>query len=144
MKRGNVLYGGRDQEQLDESIEDVVKSLMDGGWSYTGGPESWEEFADQISWPIEVLVYRRKALPGPEAGAEAVLGYLLDLFDDEYGDPDGDNTDPTPGMKAAAETFVQAILSEYVPWQCEPTGEIIRVTREEAAAMLGEKEEIPA
>lgn len=144
MKQDGVLYGIEGQEQLDESIEGVVESLMIGGWSYTGGSGTWKEIADQISWPIEVLVYRRKALPGPEAGAEAVLGYLLDLFDDEYGDPDKAYNDPTPGMKAAAETFVQAVLSEYVPWQCEPTGEIIRVTREEAAAMLGEKEEIPA
>lgn len=140
MKQQEIFYGVEGQEQLDESVKDVVESLVNGGWSYTGGSGSWKEIADQISWPIEVHVYRRRALPRPET----ILGFVLDMLDEEYCDPDGDNTDPTPGMKAAAETFVQAILSEYVPWRCEPTGEIIRVTREEAAAMLGEKEESPA
>lgn len=51
--------------------------------------------------------------------AEWLLDNLLETLDEEYGDPDGDGTEPTEGMKQAANEFIKKVFSEYHAWNCE-------------------------
>lgn len=48
---------------------------------------------------------------------------LLDQLDDEYGNPNGDPTEPTEAMEKAEKRFLKAIYREYLPWACE---EVVR------------------
>lgn len=51
--------------------------------------------------------------------ADWALEYLLENWDEEYGNPDVATT-VTDGMKKAAQQFVDAIRAEYHVWCCEP------------------------
>lgn len=64
--------------------------------------------------------------------AEDLLDRLLERLDEENSDPDGDNTEPTAPMKDAAKTFVEAVVSGYFVWACEPTGQVIEISRGQA------------
>ena len=92
--------------------------------------EAIEEMLDQVPCPIDdfgEVVVAEYAPMKCSADAERVLERLLESLDDEYGDPDGDYTEPTDSMKQAAEAFVRAVVAEYTPWACEPTGNEVRV-----------------
>ena len=51
-----------------------------------------------------------------------VLEGVLDQLDEKYGDQDGDSSEATGGMIAAAKSFCETIQKEYVSWNCEKTG----------------------
>lgn len=127
MNKTDTLYGTEDQERLDESVEEVIQDLLDG---------LDEGETAKIGWPIKVIVYRRVDLSKQVVRlADIVLADLLERLDEDNSDPDGDGTEPTATMRQAARQFVSAVLAEYVPWACEPTGEVIEVTREQAKEM---------
>ena len=92
--------------------------------------EAIEEILDQASCPLadygEVVVVGYANVE-PVWKAASILEDFLDRLDEEYGDPDGDITEPTEAMKQAADAFVRAVLAEYQTWVCEPTGEQVRV-----------------
>jgi hypothetical protein len=81
--------------------------------------EAIEEFIDQL-WgdqplPASITVYgwRRTALePASWINARAIE-MVLENLDEDFGDPDGDATDVTEPMKAAAKVFVDAVAAEY-------------------------------
>jgi hypothetical protein len=120
------FYGLKDQERLDESVKTCVERLLADG--FTG-------------WPIKVYVHQQMDVGGEFMAAsiaEHAIERALDNLDEEYGDPDGDPTEPTEAMKAAALAFGRAVVADYVPFMCEETGEVIEVTREAAMEMMGE------
>lgn len=102
-----VWYGVEGQEQLDQTIEDVLDNYDEGT-------------------PVEILVFRKMKITGVDRMALHVLEGLLEDLDDDYRDPGGDSTKPTEGMKAAAKAFVEAVVKEYNVWACQPTGEVIK------------------
>lgn len=59
---------------------------------------------------------------------------IEDLFNDieidEYYDY------PTEKMKKAAADFIKVIKSEYKPWMCEPTGEVLKFSKENVLGIL--------
>lgn len=55
------------------------------------------------------------------------LEWMLEILDEEYGDPNDCGTEPTEKMKAAEKVFVDAVLSEYLPWTCEQSGKAVTV-----------------
>lgn len=130
--KDDALYGCETDEQLQESVEAVVEAWFDE----TDGP--FDNAAENIEWPLKVYVYRRKTVSEQDKALNAgrVLARILDDLDDEYGDPDGDHTESTPGMMEAAKAFVEAVCREYAPWACERTGEVVQVTRGEARKMV--------
>lgn len=133
------LYGAADAPEdrpLGTDLWEVVLDHLDG----LPGYETWGDCLDRYPWPMRVIVHRRAQPPSAEAVAERVLDHVLDWLDEEYGDPDpySDKIDATPAMLEAARTFARVLLSEYLVWACEPTGEIIEVSREDAVALLGE------
>lgn len=132
------LYGLADDERLSESIEDVVERVLDDAVLNRG--ESFDETADRLEWPLKIYTYRRKVvgIDVKTAAARVALDLVLERLDEEYSDPDGDGTTPTATMCAAAATFVEAVTAGYAGtagyfvWQCEPTGDFVEITREQA------------
>lgn len=98
------LFGFIDDEHLSSSIEEVTDRATEGK-------------------PIEVHVFRRMKV-NPDRLAERTLERIIEDLDEDYGDPDNP-TELTEAMKAAAKQFIEALLKEYVVWNCEPTGEVI-------------------
>lgn len=135
MPKDAQLYGLQDQEDLNTDIESVVERVLDNACEVVG--ESFVAGAARINWPLCVYVYRRMTLPSPEKMAEWAIDAILEPLDGEYGDPDGGRTKPTQAMNVAALALAKAVAAEYVPWACEPTGEVIEITEDEAIDMCG-------
>ena len=135
MNKNDTLYGLEDQERLDLDPDDVIDRVIDDAASFAG--ESFDAIAERLDWPLKVKVYKRMSLGGVDLTltiATTALERTLDDLDENYGDPDGDYSDPTEAMKSAARAFARAVLADYVPWACEPTGEVIEYTREQVRA----------
>ena len=129
----NLLYGLKDWEELVPTVEEVVEKVLEDNCDFAGEGDS--AIADRLTWPLEVVVFRRMDVGGKAEAqriASDVLERTLEWLDEEFGNPDGDATDATDGMNEAAQAFGRVVVAEYVAWQCEPTGEVIKVTREEA------------
>lgn len=124
MKKDDILYGLEHQERLSTSIDEVLEDFLQGAG------------LDSIDWPIRILVHRRMDVSHfKDIIARGALEDALERIDEEHGDPDGDPAEPTPEMVKAAEAFAAAVVDGYVPWACEPTGEVIEYTREQVLAL---------
>lgn len=66
--------------------------------------------------PAEVVVYKF-AVAKPKLSG--VLAQALEWLDEEYGNPEGDATEPTATMKEAEKVFIAAVLKEYKSWRCD-------------------------
>ena len=92
-------WGPRGAEYLyatdkDEAIEAIIDGL------------------DAFPEKIEICGYAEMI---PDWAHYAPLESMLDNLDEEYGDPDGGYTKPTPDMKKAEEAFMSVIAEEYEP-----------------------------
>lgn len=102
------MWGGEDDEMLvHENIDDFIESLLDGD------PD--EDFPASIT----VCGYKRRTMDSNDLRADQILEDILENLDQEYGDPDGDQTDPTADMEQAAQALVEAIKKDYEVWSCE-------------------------
>lgn len=112
-------YGCKDQERLDSSPDEVVERLMQD--------EDYSEF------PIKVYVFRPMDIAKDENSlSKDILEDIIERLDEEYGDPDGDYTEPTEDMKKASLELAKVILRDYKSWMCEETGEILEYSKEQA------------
>lgn len=137
MNKDDRCYGLDHQERLDAEPEDVVEGLL--GAAVERPDEPFDATADRMTWPLKVHVFRRVSLIRhiPLLALNAVEG-MLERLDEDYAGEDAAATKPTEAMKAAAVALAQAVVAEYVPWACEPTGEVIEYTREQAKALWEE------
>ena len=109
---------------MDDAIEEVVESC--------GG-------VDEVEWPVQLLVFRPMDVQRLACYvAKRALDDVLEYLDEEHSDPDGDATEPTSAMKAAADAFAKVVTDEYVSWSCEPTGEVVEYTREMREKEMGQ------
>ena len=58
-------------------------------------------------------------------------------INENYGDPDGDYTEPTENMISVAIALVDIIKREYPVFLCEPTGEKLAFSKEEVFDIIG-------
>ena len=115
MTQNAILYGIEGQEHLDCDLDDLIERLVEIGHN---------------EWPVEVLEFRRTDVKRhAKRLAYLALDEMLEALDEEHMDPDGNPTEPTESMKAAARVFAQAVVAEYVSWNCEPTGNVIKVEK---------------
>lgn len=132
------LYGLEDQERLDDELRDVIERAVEDACEVVG--EGTDVIISRMLWPLRVLVYRHAELASPEELGRIALDALLERLDEKYGNEDECGPDkPTDAMVAAATALGESVREEYVPWACEPTGEVIEVTEEQAREMLGEE-----
>ena len=138
MNKNDKAYGLDGAERLEASVRDVVNGVID---EHRYPNETWETAAKRIHWPIEVREHKRMV---PYQTAQSIADHAmmaaLEDLDEEYGDPDADATKPTDAIKAAALAFGEAVLADYVPWMCEPTGNVIKVSQEDAWKMYTKEE----
>lgn len=100
-----IFWTCRDSERLTcESVDEAVEEYLDAVPMY--------------EWP-ETLTVRGFEPQAATYDGDTVLERMLEHLDEEYGDPDGDPTEPTEEMKAAADAFVTVVLAGYRSWACE-------------------------
>jgi len=102
----NIFYGEDECQSLHcETMDDAIEEILDGS----------EE--DPVA--VEICKYRtlevsKKFLEG------RILEYCLEFLDEEFGNYESDDvTEITQKMKEAEQAFINALLEEYQPWQCE-------------------------
>lgn len=104
-----------DERLVHTSPDDAIESIID-----SHHPATIDEIGD--------ITVHEFAPVKPQLGSvHEPLETLLERLDEEYGDPEGDGCEPTAAMLAAQKAFVDAVLAEYVPWACEPTGNKLTV-----------------
>lgn len=129
-----LSYGLEDWETLVESPEDALEQIV---CCEQARGESWETVFSRIEWPVEVLVYKPMDVTKNSASlATLALNHMLEELDELYSDPEGDATEPTQAMKEAAKAFADAVVKDYVSWECEPTGDKVTFTLEQAREMF--------
>ena len=104
------LYHGDREDAIEEWLDKFLEPNMTPEQVLAALPEE-----------LEVYGYARMKPPTPDGvldpDPDGVLERVLEDLDEVYGDPDA-ATKPTPAMKAAAQTFVDSIMAEYVSWAC--------------------------
>lgn len=142
MSEPKKFYGMENTERLEfDDPDEVVDRYLDDAVNTPG--ESFDSVAERLAFPIEVCEYEPMEIPDAQDIANSALEHALENLDEEYGDPDGDNTEPTEAMKAAALSFGRAVVADYVPWACEQTGKVIEYTREQCREIYGPAEPAP-
>jgi len=132
MKKDDLCYGLDGWECLEMDPDAAVERVLENACCKVG--EGFDVMADRIEWPIRILVFKRRDIGGEACAkiiAERAIGGALENLDEEYSNPDGDYTDATEGMEAAALAFGRAVVAEYVSWTCEPNGDVIEYTRDQ-------------
>ena len=133
MNKGDILYGLAPWEQLEMDPDSAVERVLENACDKVG--EGFDAMAARIEWPIKILVFKRRDIGGEARAksiAESAIEDALERLDEEYADPDGDYTEATEKVKEAALAFGRAVVANYVAWTCEPTGEVIEYTRDQA------------
>jgi len=133
MNKDDICYGLEHWERLEMDVESVIESVLEDACVKPG--EGFDAMADQIDWPIKILAFKRRDIGGEACAktiANTAIEDALEMLDEEYCDPDGDNTESTDAMESAALAFGRAVVADYVSWTCEPNGNVIEYTREEA------------
>lgn len=126
-------YGLKDWERLEPDPDSVVERILEDACHEVG--ESFDAIASRIEWPIRILVYKQQDIGGDKKAeliAIDALESVLESLDETYGDPEGDPTQATVAMKKAALAFGRAVVTDYKPWLCDFTGEVIEYTKERA------------
>lgn len=138
MNKDDTLYGLLDWEYLKHDPDEAVEEIVDQAVARVGEP--FEITASHITWPLRIHVFKRRNIGGEGAVndiARRVIEDTLERLEEEYGDWKSDKEPtPTPAMKAAALAFGRAVVAGYVPFMCEPTGEVIEYTRAQAAKLI--------
>ena len=132
MKKDDVFYGLEHWEKLESDLETVTERVLENACYKVG--EGFDAMADRVTWPIRIFVFKRKAVGGEKCAAAIAYKAIEQAFenlDDDYSDPDGCASKPSEAIKEAALAFGRAVVAEYIPWICEPTGEVIEYTREQ-------------
>ena len=141
---GSVMNKLGDAEQESIRYDTLKRSLGDVNVSFAvlrdsirhaaaGMDTTFDEAAASEEWPMKICVFRRMDhWTSRHILAERALDRLLEDLDEEYGDHDGEPTEPSESMKRASLAFADSILKEYMPFMCEPTGEVIEITKQQA------------
>lgn len=109
------FYSYKDPETLmHEDLGDAIVEYLDDN-----EPEEWERKVTFTRYEHRVISDARK-----KSLAEDVLESLLELLDEDYGDPESSTT-PTATMEAAATELVAAVTTGYKVWACSREEEIV-------------------
>jgi hypothetical protein len=123
-------YGLPEWEILSSDKDEALERIFEDHREKVG--EGDEAVAERIEWPIILHVYELMKLPKAESIADKVLDNLYDDLNGEFSIPEGNYEDPSALVKRAALSLAAAIRLTFKTWQCEPTGEKITITKEEA------------
>lgn len=103
-KREVICWGAPDEERLThDDMDEAIEAILDA-WD---GP---------LTGTVTVCGFARMPF---RLDFDRILDDILERLDEELSNPDGEPTEPTPKMRAAAEALVDAIKADYVVWACE-------------------------
>lgn len=103
----DVYYGIGDQERLNHDIEDCIQYYLDD--------------CDPDNMPESIVVHEN-APDKASVDVDYMLDHVYEMLDEEYGDPDGDSTEPPECVVKKAHELAALIMQHYQVWRCEPTG----------------------
>lgn len=97
-----------------EHIDEAIEYHLDGSDNLTSGT-------------IEVYGFKRMAIPRHEI--ENHMVHMMECIDSEYGntDPYSEHQIETPEVTALIKKFIVELKAALVSWQCEPSGEPVKV-----------------
>jgi len=137
MKKTDLLYGEEHWEILETGDpEDALNTVIENACDTPG--EGFDSIAERIEWPVRILEFARRQINhNVDTLAQIALEAVLECLDEEYAGSDADEAStPTDKMKTAAEALGKAVHEDYVPWTCEPNGNVHEYTRDEARKIL--------
>jgi len=116
------LYGLKDQDRLFATEpQEVALEVLDTPSNNSSQMED--------AFPIKVYEYERIPI---SLDPQRVLDDVIEILDEDYADPDGDDTVPTERMVEASKRFVEVIKEEYVPTLYSPTGKFVEYSFSDA------------
>ncbi len=123
----STYYGIGGQERLSSEPENVVLELMEN-----------MDKDEYPTFPIMVHVWEQMTpFKDLEKFSNSILEDIFENLDENYGDPDNYGTEQTDTMKKASLEFTKVLANEYHVWMCDPTGEILKYSKEEAMKIAG-------
>lgn len=101
-----IVYWGKpdDEELTHEDRDEAIRAILDG----------YEKLPDTIT----IAGFKRMDMSS-HIKLLSPLEYCLEILNEEYGRPGGDDDDPTPAMIEAEERFKKVLEKEYVPYLCD-------------------------
>jgi len=122
---GDCYWGAPDSERYNYSdIEDAIDHILD-------------DVHPIVPEEVVVVAVRSRKITAQDVGIRNILEYTLEHLDEEYGDPDGGASDPTPAMEEAAKQLAEVIARDYEVWVCDP---VLRVVLDKDAIHKWEHE----
>jgi hypothetical protein len=105
-ERTPELWGSPEAERISgTTMDEAIDEILDG---FEEDPET-----------IEVCGYAHMEPDIEKTWEGDVLERILLDLDENYGDPDGDLSDPTEAMEEAEKAFLAVVAKEYKVWMCE-------------------------
>ena len=108
------FWGAKDEECLvHKDIDDAIEEILDN---------------HNHPWPETITVC---GFERDKVSLDYLKGRLVDFaleeLDEDYRTSDayGDGSESTPKMLEAEKVFIEAIVSEYTPYDCEITTEVV-------------------
>jgi hypothetical protein len=103
-------WGSEDEERFTHTDpEDAIEGLLDSRHPH---PITEER--------LTIVGVSPRSVAG-QADQRWILEEVLERLDEDFGDWEGESTEPTDEMKAAAKVFAEAIEKAYTPFQCDET-----------------------
>jgi hypothetical protein len=136
MQKNELLYGREVWERLETTFDDAVERALEEGTTVPG--ESYVDvrglLVEDCLLPMVFNVFRRRSIGGDtwvKYTANDIVERIIDDLDAEFAAPEGDPTILSGRVKTAALKLAGVIEKEYVSWQCEPTGQSHKLSRED-------------
>lgn len=130
-----TLYTFGESDRLWDSVAEAVERYVE---DCAFMADSTADSIEAVEWPLKLHAFRRVTV-SPRWVSDRAGGLVETLiadWSDSFGTQVGPNPDPTPEMLAAMESAVRAIVGQLTVSHCEPTGETVTVTKEQAKEML--------
>ena len=127
MNKLQLLYSVfENDERLYDTPEEAIATAYENGWEIT-------------KFPFPVFEFRRMdPTKFIYATVSAALENILCSLDEEFADMDGNPTEPTLTMLHATDNLASVIAHDYVPYNCEPTGNATLWPEEEFRKVVGD------
>ena len=127
MNKPQLFYSVSETETtLYDTPEEAIETAYGNGWEIT-------------KFPFPVYEFRRMdATKDVFRLVGQAFEEILCRLDEEYADMDGNPTEPTLTMLHAADNLASVIAHDYVPYNCEPTGNTTLWSEEEFRKVVGD------
>jgi hypothetical protein len=108
----DCYWGPPDEERYSHTeLEEAIEAALDA--------------CDSLPATLELVAMRSRALSISDLEPELILEQALEYLDEEYGDPEGERTEPTEAMRQAAKALCEVVIRDYEVWTCYLAAKVI-------------------